>query len=48
VYSDKGVWADTENKIDFRHRPVTEMDLKQGVGSQPLMEEFKMREDEDD
>jgi hypothetical protein len=33
VYSDRGLWADMENKIDFRHRPVTEMDLKQGIGS---------------
>ena len=26
VYSDRGPWADMENKIDFRNRPVTEAD----------------------
>ena len=43
VYSDRGPWADLENKIDFRNRPVTEADTHHVV-----MEEFKMKESEED
>jgi hypothetical protein len=40
VYSDKGPWADIENKINFQNRYMTEMAGAIGGGSGPL-EEFK-------
>jgi len=43
VYSDKGPWADVENKINYQNKMYTEM----GMGREPV-EEFKFQEDEDD
>ncbi len=42
VYSDKGPWADVENKINYQNRQVTDM------GGAGAVEEFKFQEDEDD
>jgi hypothetical protein len=43
VYSDKGPWADTENKINYQNKQLTEM-----MGHIGVMEEFKFQDDEDD
>ena len=43
VYSDRGPWADVENKINFQNRQLTEMG-----GGNVAVEEFKFQEDEDD
>lgn len=45
VYSDKGPWADVENKINFQNRYMTEMAGALGGGA---MEEFKFQDDEDE
>ncbi len=45
VYSDKGPWADVENKINFQNRYMTEIGGALGGGA---MEEFKLQEDDDD
>jgi hypothetical protein len=42
VYSDKGPWADGENKINFQNRQITDM------GIQGAVEEFKLQEDDED
>lgn len=39
VYSDKGPWADVENKINFQNRYMTEIGGALGGGA---MEEFKL------
>lgn len=44
VYSDKGPWADVENKINFQNRYMTEM---AGALGGPV-EEYKFQEDEED
>ena len=44
VYSDKGPWADGENKINFQNRYMTEM---AGALGGP-MEEFKFQDDEEE
>jgi len=36
VYSDKGPWADVENKINYQNKMYTEI----GIGREPV-EEFK-------
>ena len=47
MYSDKGPWADVENKINFQNRYMTEIGGAHG-GSVIVMEEFKLQEDDDD
>ena len=44
VYSDKGPWADCENKINFQNRYMTEMAGAFGGA----VEEFKFQDDEDE
>lgn len=44
VYSEKGPWADVENKINFQNRYMTEM---AGALGGPV-EEFKFQDDEDE
>lgn len=44
VYSDKGPWADIENKINYQNKQLTEMMGHLGE----KMEEFKFQDDEDD
>lgn len=44
VYSDKGPWADVENKINFQNRYMTEM--AGALGGQ--MEEYKFQDDEEE
>lgn len=47
IYSDKGPWADVENKINFQHRHnMTE--IGGALGGGVAMEEFKLQEDDDD
>jgi hypothetical protein len=44
VYSDKGPWAEIENKINFQNRYMTEM---AGMLGGPV-EEFKFQDDEEE
>jgi CRAL/TRIO domain len=44
VYSDRGPWADVENRINFQNRQFTDM----GIMGGQLVEEFKLQECEED
>jgi hypothetical protein len=45
VYSDKGPWNDTENRVNYQNKQVTEMG---GIFNGQQMEEFKLQECEED